>query len=190
MTIIHLYTPKGGTGCSTTAALLALTTPGNNILIDHAPHREQPAILGVQTPIDWGETVGLTINVTDQLRLIDAHPDLDLYGRNYDHVFVDHSLHTRNPNTPHDDRHKWWMVIRADYLALRRAVGQPTPDGIIVINEPGRALNTSDIEAVIGAPVIAELPIDPTIARTIDAGLLTSRPPRTTLRNLLQGTSP
>ena len=70
------------------------------------------------------------------------------------------------------------MVVRPCYLALRRSVrAGATPDGIIVISEPGRALSADDVARCLGAPILASLAIDPTVARAVDAGLLLSRLP-------------
>ncbi len=75
-------------------------------------------------------------------------------------------------------------VIRACYLALRRLSQLPvTFDDIVEIEEPGRALRTIDIEAVAGMPVSARIPLDPAIARAVDAGLLNRRLPRSLRRN-------
>lgn len=73
-----------------------------------------------------------------------------------------------------------YLVIRPCYLALRRAAAlEQPPKGIILITEDGRALGRHDVEAVIGAPVIAEVPYESSIARAIDAGLLAGRLPTT-----------
>ena len=70
------------------------------------------------------------------------------------------------------------LIIRPCYLALRRASLLTTPPhGVIVITEPGRALGVHDVESVVGAPVLAEIPFDPAIARAVDAGLLAGRVP-------------
>lgn len=58
------------------------------------------------------------------------------------------------------------------------------PDGVVLVTEPGRALTAADVEAVLIAPVLAEIAIDPAVARTIDAGLLTARLPRALARSL------
>jgi MinD-like ATPase involved in chromosome partitioning or flagellar assembly len=72
------------------------------------------------------------------------------------------------------------LVIRPCYLALRRAVADGVqPTGIVLVQEPGRALASADVERAIGAPVVAEVPFDPAVARAVDAGLLASRLPRT-----------
>lgn len=70
------------------------------------------------------------------------------------------------------------LITRPCYLSLRRAAQlSVSPTGIVLINEAGRALGKHDVEAVIGAPVIAEIDFDSVIARAVDAGLLASRIP-------------
>ncbi len=77
------------------------------------------------------------------------------------------------------------LVTRACYLALRRATDPPLrPSGVVLVTEPGRALQRSDVEAVVGAPVRAEVALDPAVARAVDAGLLASRLPRGLERSL------
>ena len=77
------------------------------------------------------------------------------------------------------------LIIRPCYLALRRASVLTTPPhGVIVITEPGRALGVHDVESVIGAPVLAEIPFDPAIARAVDAGLLAGRVPTLLAKHL------
>lgn len=71
------------------------------------------------------------------------------------------------------------LVIRPCYLALRRAVSSPLqPSALVVVDEPGRALSSADVEDVLGVPVVARVPHDPAVARAVDAGLLASRLPR------------
>ena len=77
------------------------------------------------------------------------------------------------------------LIIRPCYLALRRASLLTTaPHGVIVIAEPGRALGVHDVESVVGAPVVAEIPFDPAIARAVDAGLLAGRVPTLLAKHL------
>jgi hypothetical protein len=38
-------------------------------------------------------------------------------------------------------------------------------------------LGKADVESVVGAPVIAEISLDPAVARAVDAGLLAGRVP-------------
>jgi len=77
------------------------------------------------------------------------------------------------------------LVTRACYLALRRAADPPLrPSGVVLVTEPGRALDRLDVERVVGAPVRAEVALDPAVARAVDAGLLASRLPRALERSL------
>jgi MinD-like ATPase involved in chromosome partitioning or flagellar assembly len=65
------------------------------------------------------------------------------------------------------------LVTRPCYLSLRQAVqAAQRPTAVVLVREPGRVLGRQDIERIIGAPVVAEVEVDPTIARAVDAGLL------------------
>ena len=70
-----------------------------------------------------------------------------------------------------------WLVVRGPcYLSLRAAVGHSwQPDGVILLAEPGRSLSSADVADVLGAPVVAQVPVEPVAARVIDAGLLLGR---------------
>ena len=71
------------------------------------------------------------------------------------------------------------LVVRPGYLALRAAVAHEfRPDGVIVVEEPGRALVARDVGDVLGVPVVATIPLDPAVARAVDAGVLCRRVPR------------
>lgn len=78
------------------------------------------------------------------------------------------------------------LVTRPCYLALRHAASAPhRPTGVVVVREPGRVLGRSDVERVVGAPVVAEVEVDPAVARAVDAGLLANpRLPRALSRAL------
>jgi hypothetical protein len=77
------------------------------------------------------------------------------------------------------------LVIRPCYMALRRAMQSPVrPSGVVVVQEPGRALTTADVQQVVQAPVLAEVDLDPAVARTVDAGMLAGRLPRSLARAL------
>ena len=58
------------------------------------------------------------------------------------------------------------------------------PSEVVLLTEPGRALGRGDVERTVGAPVVAEVAVDPQVARAVDAGLLTSRLPRGLAREL------
>lgn len=71
------------------------------------------------------------------------------------------------------------LVTRLCFVGLRRAGRVPLrPSGVVVVRDPGRALTVADAETAIGVPVVADVLVDPVVARAVDAGLLTSRLPR------------
>ncbi|MDY7104010.1 MAG: hypothetical protein S0880_22730 [Actinomycetota bacterium] len=77
------------------------------------------------------------------------------------------------------------LVTRPCYLALRRVAAAPIrPSGVVLVTEDGRSLRAADVEAVVEAPVVAEVPQDASIARAVDAGLLARRLPRSLERSL------
>lgn len=70
------------------------------------------------------------------------------------------------------------LVTRPCFIALRRALTLPVrPTGVVLVEEPGRALGRTDVEDVLGAPVVATVAVDAAVARAVDAGLLASRLP-------------
>ena len=76
-------------------------------------------------------------------------------------------------------------MTRRDASVLRRAMQAPLrPSGVVVVHEPGRALTTADIQQVVQAPVLAEVVLDPAVARAVDAGMLAGRLPRSLAKAL------
>ncbi len=76
------------------------------------------------------------------------------------------------------------MVIRPCYLALRRARMSRHLDittGAIVVEEAGRKISAAEIEDILGVPVWSTVPVRPTIASVVDAGVLASRLPEALL---------
>jgi hypothetical protein len=77
------------------------------------------------------------------------------------------------------------LVVRACPIALRRIMGLRTrPDGIVVVRDRRRSITWRDIAAAAGAPVVAELEVDPGVAAAVDAGLDRRSLPRGYLRVL------
>lgn len=71
------------------------------------------------------------------------------------------------------------LVLRPCQLALHRAVHLPVqPTGVVVVREAARALTAADVGRALGVPVLAELAVDPAVARAVDAGMLVARFPR------------
>jgi hypothetical protein len=70
------------------------------------------------------------------------------------------------------------LVKRPCYLTLRR-IGRHAarPSGVVLLAERHRSLGARDVAQCVGAPVVAQVPLDPAIARAVDAGLLAGRVP-------------
>jgi hypothetical protein len=77
------------------------------------------------------------------------------------------------------------LVTRCCYLAARRvALLSLRPSGVVLLTERGRDLGRREMEDLLGAPVVAEVPIDPEIFRAADCGQLGRRVPRPLQRAL------
>jgi hypothetical protein len=97
------------------------------------------------------------------------------------HVVVDLGDHEHfDPVLAHATRSV--LVTRPCYVALSRARSRPSPDEVVLVDEPHRALTANDVSAVLDAPVTAVIPYEPRVFRTVDAGLLVSRIPRSLRR--------
>jgi len=198
------WSAKGGSGTTVIAAALALVlsqrdaTTNPTTVVDLAG--DLPAALGIAEPAgpgvrDWmasstadaAALQRLCVAVSDTLQLLPVGNALPIIDRWADlaetlrrhAVVVDAG--TGVPPAPliaaadHN-----LLVTRPCYLALRLATASGVqPTGIVLVGEPGRALTARDIERAVGAPVVAELHYDPTVARAVDAGLLAARLPAT-----------
>jgi hypothetical protein len=77
------------------------------------------------------------------------------------------------------------LVTRACYLSLRRCAALPLrPSGVVLVHETARALRGADVEAAVGAPVVAAVPYDAAVARAVDRGDLVRAMPRSLARAL------
>lgn len=208
------WATKGGSGTSVVAAALALSAPPPVVVVDLAG--DLPAVFGLPEPDGPGvhawlgsdapaeQLHDLTVGVRDGVTLLPAGPapvdSPDPPAERWEHllaalssdshrVIIDAGTGTP-PRSANELVDRSLLVTRTCYLALRRAVASPTrPTGIVVVTEPGRALRVVDVETAIGAPVVATVAVDPSVARAVDAGLLAARLPRVIQRELrgLQG---
>jgi hypothetical protein len=211
--LVALWSAKGGSGVTVVAAslafVLARSSPAGALLVDLAG--DAPAALGLPEPTgpgvaEWlaaGDTVptdglarlevpvggGLAVVPTGEgvvdgagrgevlgaLLAADARPVVADCGASPSGARLavaaaaTHSL----------------LVLRPCYLALRRAVASPVrPSGVVLVDEPGRALGRREVEDALGVPVRALVAYDPRIARAVDAGLLARRLPGVLERSL------
>ena len=201
--MIGCWSTKGGSGTTVVAAALALSRAlsGNQVFLVDACG-DLPATLGIAEPTTRGLTDWLATSKSEPSTLADhfvpVTANVSLLPKGTIDEFVLHSdsltrlsraLHHVGGCTivdfgrqvAHLDLREHALrsilVVRPCYLALRRATQSPKPDAIVVVEEPGRALTTHDVQRLIGAPVMAKIPIDPTIARSVDSGLLATRLP-------------
>jgi MinD-like ATPase involved in chromosome partitioning or flagellar assembly len=204
------WSAKGGSGTTVVAAALALVISQRHpaILIDLGG--DSPAALGIGEPhgpglAEWfasptadDAALGrLAVDATEALRLIPLGssplptPDDDQWKRFVAAlaaleatVVIDAGTGVPPPALAAAATHSL-LVTRPCYLALRRAVAAGLrPSGIVLIDEPGRALTARDVERSLNTPVVAELQYDPAVARAVDAGLLASRLPKSLVHSL------
>ena len=198
------WSVKGGSGTTVVASTLALMRAAESqrgaLLVDLAG--DVPAVLGLAEPSgpgisDWFAHCDLGSRMTLQSIAIQATANLQIIARGSKQLDVDENfidlcaalktfdlpiIVDAGCGLPSPDllahASSSLLVTRPCYLSLRRAAQlSVSPTGIVLINEAGRALGKHDVEAVIGAPVIAEIIFDAAIARAVDAGLLASRIP-------------
>jgi Flp pilus assembly CpaE family ATPase len=207
--LLTCWSVKGGSGTTVVAAalglLLADSSPHGAVLVDLAG--DAPAALGAPEPAGPGVTEWLAAShAVDAAALdriaVDAGRGLQLVARGSaapvpspervqalaeilaarpGGAVVDLGvLHGDSPLAQLVERaDQSLLVLRACYLALRRAANHPLrPAGVVLVTEVGRALSRADVEAVLGVPVRASVPVDPGVARAVDAGLLAARLPR------------
>ena len=200
--MIVCWSVKGGSGTTVVASTLALVhaekSPRGALIVDLAG--DVPAVLGLAEPsgIGIGEWFAQNENSSRmalQSIAFQATANLQLISRGSGQIVANFaelaaSLATFDlpvvvdagcgvvPTELLARASSSLLITRPCYLSLRRAAQlNVAPTGVVLINEPGRALGKRDVESVIGAPVIAEITFDATISRAVDAGLLASRLP-------------
>ncbi len=151
---INLIQGKGGQGTSVTACAVAL----------------RAALHGMQVRLDGHDRTSLA-------DVLDVHGDANVIpglvlaaanGERFDLVVHD---------GPSEEGINL-LVVRPCYLSLRQAVNLGVAAaGVVMVAEPGRALDAHDIAALLGLPVIATIPVRAEIARAVDAGVLADRLP-------------
>lgn len=77
------------------------------------------------------------------------------------------------------------FVTTCCYVALRRATRTGiSADGVVLLAEPGRALDKRDVEAVLGIPVVGVVESDPAVRRAVDSGQLIRKVPPSLTKGL------
>ena len=200
------WAAKGGSGTTVVVAAIGLSIEPPALLVDL--DGDLPSVFGLAEPSlpgvhDWvlsdatpSRLIDLAIPVVSGVSLVcaglaRAPADAERWqtlgaalGENAATVVVDAGTGSP-PGALLNAADRSLLVTRACYLALRRAVTlEVRPSGVVLVEEPGRALRRRDVEAAIDAPVAATIALDPAVARAVDAGLLAARLPRLIQREL------
>jgi hypothetical protein len=150
---------KGGQGTTTIAAATAVLAAGHapTTLVTPEP-RDAATLLGLSGPADGGP-----VQITPTLWL-SSEP-------------VEDTALTVVDGPDLRDADERYLVLRGPcYLALAAALRHDSPpDGIVLLQEPGRSLTARDVTEVTGIPVVAQVAVSDVVARAIDAGLLLAR---------------
>ena len=204
MPVTVLWAAKGGSGTTVVTASLALACPTSSLLVDLAG--DLPVALGVATPAgqgvgDWLDSdappdalADLAVDIDRTTQLIPRGRRVDLSSPRWPAlldwlsrqpaVFVDAGTGAPAPCLVSADV-RTLLVTRACYVSLQRvAASRCRPDGVVLVCEPGRCLGAADVERSSGAPVVASVTLDVSIARAVDSGLLAARVPRLLRREL------
>lgn len=197
-----VWSPKGGQGCSTVSASLALLSSESSSLVDACG--DGPAVLGMAEPSGDGVLDVLTSDLAVGVEVLsllssDAGATRVVPVGSADPSAVSPQRWCELAEVLRDDVGEWFvdagtgparvmagvdgvrsvLVVRNCFLALRRSVGcRPDPDVVVLVEEPARALCRVDVEAVLTAAPVVSVPLDPSVARAVDAGLFASRLPR------------
>lgn len=212
--LLSFWSPKGGSGCSVTVAAVGriLAEQGRDVVLVDM-RGDASRILGVGAPpvesCELPDPIGSDIEgryVRPKLHLVDlgaldqgvvvipalveALVRAAASGRD---VLVDFSSSTLERGcgigAERSSREAGpamsIVVTRSCYLALHSftRAGREA-DGVLLVEEPGRALGAADVSAVLRAPVLAQIPFDASVARSVDAGLLAWRLPEVLVRSL------
>ena len=209
--MIVCWSVKGGSGTTVVASTLALVHAERSshgaLIVDLAG--DVPAVLGLAEPSGIGVGEWFTQNENSsrmalQSIAIQANANLQLISRGATPIDASANFTELSASLATFDlpvvidagcgvvsadllarASSSLLITRPCYLSLRRAAQlNVAPTGVVLINEPGRALGKRDVESVIGAPVIAEITFDPAISRAVDAGLLASRLPSVLAKQL------
>lgn len=163
--VTTFYAVKGGVGCTTTAAAAAVqaAAAGDRVaLVSTAPHDDLRGVLG-----ETGENLAIV-----DCPEFGADDVAALGAVGFTVVVID-----AGTNSPPDVTSVRLLVTTVCYLALRRAIDE-RPDGMVLVVDHARSLGRDDVDALRIGEIVAEIPVETAISRTVDAGLLGSRVPR------------
>lgn len=153
---------KGGNGATTVALALAVMVAEQ--------HKDGLVLLVSRDGVHMAGTSAPTSNL-----LIERSVSYPV--TRFSHIIYD--VETGEPFPP--DCQDYIIVMRQCYLSVKHAVTAGVPENAcvqtVIITEPGRALRCEDVDAAMGFEHSADMVLDPTVARAVDAGLMCARLP-------------
>jgi hypothetical protein len=181
MTSIKFMQVKGGAGTSTVAVAFAarIAAQGRRTLLIGHDADALAAIIGLSGVTD--DQRGSILHAgdfahTDRLPLAMAVLDTCDPSWSIDAFCGQYQADVCILDGTDYEADRTYLVLRGpDYLSLRAACAQRIKcDGVVLVQEAGRALFASDVADVLGLPVLVTLPVDAAISRAVDAGVLVS----------------
>jgi MinD superfamily P-loop ATPase len=204
--LVAVWSVKGGVGTTVVAVGAAVAGAGREapaLLVDLAG--DVPACLGIDEPpgpgvAEWLAGGGDVPPDALARLLVPVLPGLDLLPRGSGTLPVDRApllvqvlsasgrtvvVDGGDPTLGGSSRlvvaeaDRSLLVTRLCPLGLRRAAAAPVlPSGVVVVRETGRTTPVAEVARTVGAPVVAEVAVDPAVARAVDVGLARRRLPR------------
>ena len=180
---VWFYAAKGGQGTTVTACLFALTVAKRHVegdpyavIFDTTGTQDVRRAMGMPT----GTACSTPTTLTRGLAVHDV--TLEYF---WDDLTPASAIVVDGGQSPPPE---WWtgrimLVTTPCYMALARAVATDIPDDteVIMVNEHGRAWTHRDVADVLSRPIACVIDRSSVIARSVDAGLLATRPPRTVI---------
>lgn len=183
---LNFFGSKGGVGTTTVAAAVALGLSRDGLPVslgryDTVLDDDLSAVCGLGNSGQPGQEIAPSVYLHNPLDEYADRPLVRTFVTDYgtDLSKVPYLPTTENYNV---------LVVRNEYLGLRRAIhseGRKEQDGstrlrfdgFVLVEEEGRALGLREVRDVLGLPHIATIPVKPTIARAVDAGVFVYRVP-------------
>ena len=168
--VIALSSPKPGTGTSTVAALIALSSGVKTLIIDQSQSQDIDALLGLASS---HEPVQQVTNLVD---LVITYSIGVAFPSDYDLIVIDRGTAQQGQTrSVLIDGAENYLVTRKCYLSLRKANKLVQHDGVIIVDEEGRALTNKDVKSVLQTPIVGVVAYSAPLTRSIDSGLLPNR---------------
>jgi hypothetical protein len=211
--LISVFSPKGGVGTSTIAALFAraLSANGSTMLVDGCAS-DLSVVIGQDEKAqfcfdEWvlseepstATLERISVDIDRNLRFVEGGSSFALPEETQwvigqlaaiDQVVID--LGTRDDQLTRDIRQASdisVVVLRACYLGLSRAMHKAhDSDVCVVVKEPGRTITSAQIAEALKVPAVIEIDARRDYAKAIDAGVLMYRTPAamiTPIKNFL-----